>query len=139
MNKAKVQRRIMIIAAGFVILSVVLLIITLPGILQDTSPGANPQSAATGVVIAMILRVLILFGFLNIIRVIKRDGKINKEGCIVLGVALLLLGLLLMDGAFAFIDQLHFVSILLFISVFCDIVAALITFTALFLKPKKNN
>ena len=36
----------MIIAAGFVILSVVLLIITLPGILQDTSPGANPQSAA---------------------------------------------------------------------------------------------
>jgi hypothetical protein len=139
MNKAKVQRRIMITAAGLVLLSIVLMVITLPRILHDTSAGANPESAAKAVVIVMVLHVLAIVGFLSILRVNKRDGKINKAGCIVLGVALLLLGFVVMDGASAFLDRILFVSILLFISAFCDIVAALITFIALFLKPKKSN
>lgn len=139
MNKAEVQRRILITVAGIVLLSVALMIIIIPSVLQDTSPNATPKNAAIAVFVVMILHLAILYGYFTAIRANKRGRPADKGLNIGLGVLLLLFGLVIMDGAFAFLDDILFVSILMFISVFCDFVAALITFAALFIKPKKNN
>ena len=138
MNRANLQRRILVSALGLILLSIIMLLATLPSIIQDISAGNRPNSAAVGVGIAIILRLLIQLGLWNIIRGIKRDGKINKAGSMILGIGLLLLGLALIDGAFSFLNEILLVSILMFISVFCDSVAAIITFIALSLKPKKE-
>ena len=139
MNKAEVQRRILITVAGIVLLSVALMIIIIPSVLQDTSPNATPKNAAIAVFVVMILHLAILYGYFTAIRANKRGRPADKGLNIGLGILLLFFGLVIMDGAFAFLDHILFVSILMFISVFCDFVAALITFAALFIKPKKNN
>jgi hypothetical protein len=139
MNQIEIQRRILITVAGLVLLSVILMIIIIPSVLQDTSAGAGPIGAAIGIVVLVMLHLTVLLGFLKAIRKNKRGRPAGKGLNIVLGILLVLFGLFYMDGAFAFFEQILFVSILMFISAFCDIVAALITFAALFMKPKKNN
>ncbi len=139
MNQIEIQRRILITVAGLVLLSVILMIIIIPSVLQDTSAGAEPNGAAIGIVVLIMLHLTVLLGFLKAIRKNKRGRPAGKGLNIVLGILLVLFGLFYMDGAFAFFGQILFVSILIFISAFCDIVAALITFAALFMKPKKNN
>ena len=139
MNKAKVQGRIMNTVAGLVLMSAILMIIIIPGVLLDTSDGAGPIGAAIGISVLILLHLAVLLGFLKAIRKNKRGRPAGKGLNIVLGILLVLLGLFNMDGAFAFLDTILFVTILLFTSAFCDIVAALLTFIALFLKPKKSN
>ena len=139
MNQIEIQRRILITVAGLVLLSVILMIIIIPSVLQDTSAGAGPIGATIGIVVLMMLHLTVLLGFLKAIRRNKRGRPAGKGLNIVLGILLVLFGLFYMDGAFAFFDPILFVSILMFIIAFCDIVAALITFAALFMKPKKNN
>ena len=139
MNKMEVQRRILITVAGLVLLSVLVMISTLPGIIQDTSPGANPKVAAIATFVGMILHLVILYGYIAAIRANKRGRPADKGLNIGLGILLLLFGLIIMDGAFAFLDHVLFVSILMFVVVFCDFVAALATFGAMFLKPKMKN
>ena len=139
MNQIEIQRRILITVAGLVLLSVILMIITIPGVLQDTSAGAEPKGAVIGIAVLILLQLTVLLGFLKSIRKNKRGRPAGKGLNIVLGILLVLFGLFYMDGAFAFFDQILFVSILMFIIAFCDIVAALITFAALSMKPKKNN
>ena len=139
MNQIEIQRRILITVAGLVLLSVILMIITIPGVLHDTSAGAEPKGAAIGIAVLIMLQLIVLLGFLKSIRKNKRGRPAGKGLNIVLGILLVLFGLFYIDGAFAFFDHILFVSILMFISAFCDIVAALITFAGLFMKPKKNN
>ena len=138
MNQIEIQRKILITVAGLVLMSIVLMIITIPSILKDTSAGARPESAATGTVIMMILHMVVLFGFWKSIRANKRVRSADKGLNIGLGILLILFGLVIMDGAFAFFDHIFYVSVLLFIIVSCDFVAAIITFAGLFLKPKNN-
>ncbi len=139
MNHNEIQRRIFITVAGLVLLSVLLMIIIIPSVLQDTSAGAGPIGAAIAIVVLIMLHLTVLYGFLKAIRGNKRGRPAGKGLNIVLGILLVLFGLFYVDGAFAFFEQILFVSILMFISAFCDIVAALLTFAALFMKPKKNN
>jgi len=138
MNNIEVQKKFLTTIAGLVFLSVVLMIIIIPSVLQDNSAGARPKSAAIGTVVMMILHLVILYGYFNVIRANKRGRPADKGLNIGLGILLLLFGLVFMDGAFAFLDRKIFISILMFISVFCDFMAALITFATLFIKPKKN-
>lgn len=139
MNQIEIQRKVLIAAAGLVLVSIVFMIITIPSVLKDTSAGATPESAATGIVIMIILHMVVLFGFWKAIRTNKQGCPADKGLNIGLGILILLFGLAVMDGAFAFFDQILFVSILLFISVFCDFVAAITSFSCLFIKPKNNN
>lgn len=138
MNQIEIQRKILITVAGLVLMSIVLMIITIPSILQDTSGGATPERAATGTAIMMILHMVVLLGSWKAIRANKQGRQADKGLSIGLGILILLFGLVVMDGAFAFLDHLLFVSILFFIIVFCDLLAAITTFAGLFIKPKKN-
>ena len=137
MNKVAVQRRILIIVTGIVLLAVILMIAIIPGVLHDTFPGAVPKRAAKAILVMIILHLPVLLGFLIAIRVNKHGGQVKNVVYISLGIVLLFLGLVLSDGAFASLaHHMLFVSILWFISVICDIVASLISFAAIFLKPK---
>jgi hypothetical protein len=138
MNKMEMQRRILIIVVGLVLLSVLLMTGTLPGIIQDTSPGSNPRSAAIGTFVVMILHLVIVYGYFTSIRAYKQGRSADKGLNIGLGILLLIFCLVIMDGASAFLGHVLFVSILFFIAAFCDLAAAIIAFAALFMKPKKN-
>jgi hypothetical protein len=140
MNKVEVQRKPLIIVAGIVLLSIVLMIVLIPGSLHDTFPEADPKKAATGTLVAMILHLLVLFGFLVAFIVNKRGGQVNIGVYNFLGIVLLILGLFYSLGAVGFLahKNILYVSILMFLSVICDLTAAIITFTALLSKPKEE-
>ena len=87
---------------------------------------------------AMGIRLLLLVGFLIGIRLTKLKRRINKEINIAAAVVLILLGFVLMDGAFAYADSLVFVSVGMFVSVFFDYAAAVVSIVALFLLRQKK-
>lgn len=139
MKKFQRNERILYIAASVLLLSVILMGITIPGILQNTSPGARPKAASLAVAAAILIRLIILIGYLKIIKESKRTRKNRKGEYIGIGALLLILGLVYMDGAIAFFpdENMLLVSLLMFSSTFCDFVASLMTFVLFFLKPQK--
>lgn len=169
MNQVEVQRRIYNTLAGLVLLSAILLMAAIPGVIGDNSAGAKPGIAATAIFVMMILHLLVLVGFIKNIRVnnqgskvndgwsvllrvvlvffgflikdrlTNKDDKVNNGLNLILGIALIFLGFIIMDGAFAFLDKLLFVSVIMFASTFIDFIAALTTFGAMFLLRKRGN
>ncbi len=140
MDKFRIQRKFFTIVAVLVLLSVLSLIAIIPGILQDTSPGSTPKEGAIGTLVVMGIHLLILFGFLHGIRLTKRRRHINKTINIASTIVLFFLGLIIMDGAFAFLDDVLFASIGMFVCSFCDFAAALVSIIALVLvKSKKKD
>ncbi len=140
MIKENILRRILYTGVGLVILVTVLLtFIVIPCVILDKSPDATPGNAVFGILVVVILHLLILYAFREAIIVNKRNGHLGNIVFIVSGTGLLLLGLLVMDGAFAYLGNIHMylASISMFICVGCDFFAAVIAFTALFLQPKK--
>jgi hypothetical protein len=140
MNNVAVQKKTLIIVAGIVLLSIVSMIVIIPSVLHDIIPGAVPKLAAKQILVLMIFHLPVLFGFLYAIRVNKLGGQVTNGVFISLGILLLLLGLLFSGAAsqsFAHKNRLS-VSIIMFISVICDLVAAFITFTALLIKSKEK-
>ncbi len=138
MDTFEIQRKVFTRAAVLLLLSVLLLIAIIPGIFLDTSPHSLPKQAAFGTLVVMLIHLLIFLGFLYGIRFTKRRRKINKEIYIVSGVVLFLLGFVIMDGSFSFLDQVLYVSIGIFLCVVCDFGAALVLVSALFLLRKKK-
>ena len=105
---------------------------------MDTSPGSLPIQAASGAFIGLGIHLYLAYWFG--IRLKRRTPKINKGVYIFSAFGLFILGFMIMDGAYAFLDDLRFVSIGMFICVFGDFAAALVSVIALFLlKPKKKN
>lgn len=130
------NERVLFVAAGILLLSIILLIITIPGVLNDTSPNAEPKSAVIGISLAIVFRLLFFVGYIKCIRE-NRSNSTNRKGAYLgLGFLLILFALFLMDGAFAFLqhqNMLH-VSILIFSCTLCDFVASAITIILFFLK-----
>ena len=139
MDKFEIQRKIFTVDAVLMLLSAVSLAVVIPRLFQEASTDSILKAGAIATSVAMGLRLLILLAFLYGIRLSKRRRHINKEINFAAGLVILILGLVLMDGAFACLDDLLFVSIGMFVCVFCDFVVALISVAALFLlKPKKK-
>ena len=136
MDTFEKQRKIFTIVAILVLLSVLSLIAVIPGILLDTSPGSLPWSGAIGTLVVMGLHLLLAYWYG--IRLRRRRGKINKGLLIASAIGLVVLGFLVMDGAFAFLDVVPFVSIGMLLCVFCDFAAALVSIAALFLLKQKK-
>lgn len=138
MDTFEKQRKIFTIVAILVLLSVLSLIAVIPGILLDTSPGALPVPGSIGTLVVMGLHLLLAYWYG--IRLGRRRRKVNKGLLIASAFGLVLLGFIVMDGAFAFIDTALFVSIGMFLAVFCDFAAVVVSVAALFLlKSKKKN
>jgi hypothetical protein len=140
MDRFDTQKKVFTIVAVFELVAVLALIAAIPRLMQEHATGEIPKAAPIATAVAMGVRLLILLAVLYGIRLSKLKRRINKEINLAAGVVLLLLGLVLMDGAFAYIDQFPFVSIVFFVAVFCDLAAAITSFTAMVLlrKKKKN-
>lgn len=130
------NERILVIAAGMLLLSILLMIIIIPGVYTRSLPNANNPGAVIGITLAIIIRALIFMGYISIIKKIRRDSEIKKRGYIVIGALLIIFGLIYSDGAFAFLNNKNivYVSMLMFASVFCDLIASVLTFIVYFLK-----
>jgi hypothetical protein len=141
MKKFHRNERILIIAAGMLLLSILLMIIVIPGVYTRTLPNANNLGAVIGISLAIIIRLLILIWYISIIKKIRRDGEKRKAGYISIGILLIIFGLIYSDGAIAFSnnENILYVSYLMFTSVLCDLIASILTFIAIFLKAQKIN
>ena len=136
MDKFEMQRKVLTIVAVLLLLSAVSLLAVIPAILLDTSPGSLPIQAASGALIGMGIHLFLAYWFG--IRLRRRKRKINKEVLIFSAIGLFFLGFLIMDGAFAFQDDLLFVSFGMFICSFGDFAASLVSIFALVLLRQKK-
>lgn len=141
MKKTQRKERVLIIATGMLLLSIFLMIIVIPGVYTRTLPNENNLGAVIGISLAIIFRLIIVIWYISIIKKIRRDGEIGKIGYVLIGTLLIIFGLIYSDGAFAFLDNKNilYVSYLMFTSVFCDLIASILTFLATFLKSQKIN
>ena len=138
MDTFEKQKKIFSINAVLMLLSALSLAAVIPAILMDKSPGSLPIQAASGAFIGMGIHLFLAYWFG--IRLRRRKSKIRNEVLIFSALGLFFLGFMIMDGAYAFLDDLRFVSIGMFICVFGDFAATLVSVIALFLlKPKKKN
>ena len=139
MDKFEKQRKIFTIVAILVLLSVLSLIVVILRMFQEASSGEIPKGAAIATLVGMGVHLLLFFGFLLGISLAKRRRRINREINLAAAVVILLPGFIIMDGAMAYINQLPFVSVGLFLCVFWDFAAVVVSVAALFyLKPKKK-
>ena len=140
MKRSQRKERILIIATGMLLLSILLMLIIIPGVFTRSLPNENNLGAVIGISVLIIIRLLIIIWYISLIKKIRRDGETRKIGYIGIGILLIVFGLIDSDGAFAFLNNKNilYVSYLLFISVFCDLVASILTFIAIFLKSQKN-
>lgn len=127
------------IAAGILLLSVLLMIIVIPGVYTKTIPNENNLNAVIGISLAILIRLLIFGWYLIIIRKISRKGEKSKTACMIIGILLFIFGFIYSDGAFAFLNNkdIIYISYLMFTSVFFDIIASILTFIAIFKKSQK--
>ena len=138
MDRFEIQKKVFRIVSVFLLISVLALLAVIPKLIQEISPDGIPKAAAIATSVAMGIRLLILLGVLYGIRLTKRKRRINNEINIVAAVVIFLLGFVLMDGAFAYADSLLFVSIGMFISVFCDFASAGVLIVAVFRLRKRK-
>ena len=117
------------------------MIIVIPGVYTRTLLNENNLGAVMGISLAIIFRLIIVIWYISIIKKNRRDGEKRKTAYIVIGILLIIFGLIYSDGAFAFLDNkdILYVSYLMFTSVFCDLIASILTFMAIFLKSQKIN
>jgi len=128
-----ILRRIMYVGTGLVIMvTLILAFIVIPSVLIDTSPQAAPESAVPGILFVIIIHLLIVAAFVRTILVNRRGGRFGKGPLIALGVLLLLLSLIVLDGASAYLDHtdpiMHRVAISMFICTGCNFIASVLAF-----------
>ena len=80
------------------VVAVILAVVVIP-------PSILPQTAVTPTWVIAIIHLLIVVALIWTIRVNKRGGRINKELLVAAGVIPIVLSLLILDGAFAYIDD----------------------------------
>ena len=136
MDKYEIQRRVFTIVAVLMLLSVVSLIAVIPRLFQEVSQGELPQVAAIATLVGMGVHLLLFIGFLVGARLAKLRRRINREINFAAAVVLLFLGGIIMDGAFAYVNQLPFVSIGMFVCAFCDLSAIVVSVAAMFYLKK---
>lgn len=125
--------RILYVGTGLVIVVVMILaFLVIPSVIRDTSSKADPKTAVPGISFVIVLHLLIAATLIRTILVYKRRGRIEKGLLIGLGVLLLLLGLMTMDGASAYKGHsdpiMQIVSFSMFICAGFNFIAAVLSF-----------
>lgn len=139
MDKFETQGRIFTINALLMLVSVVSLIIAIPGILRDVYPGSLPRQAAIATAAGAGIHLMIFVALLIGVRLARRNRRINREINLAAAIVLFILGFIILDGATASLGHRLLVSVGFFACVFCDFAAVAVSVAALFiLKPKKK-
>jgi len=128
-----VWRRILYTGIGLIVaVAAILAIVVIPQVLSDTSPSADPGKAVPAISVIVVVHLLIVAALIWTIKVNNRGTKINKELLVAAGVAPMVLSLLILDGAFAYVDEphMHWAGVSMFIGVGCDFLAGLLALIA---------
>ena len=139
MDKIEIQRKFFFRVAVLLLLSAVSLIAVIPAILMDKSATSLPIQAAIGAFIGALLHLFLAYWFG--IRLKRRSRMIRNEALILSAVGFFFLGFMMLDGAYAFLEDARFVSIGMSICAICDFAASLASVFALVLlriKKKKQ-
>jgi len=67
MRKTQRNERILSIAAGILLLSILLMIIIIPGLLNDTHPNALPENAAITTFVGILMHLIIFILYIKFI------------------------------------------------------------------------
>ncbi len=138
MKNSQVKVSVLSIAAGLLLISILLLTIIMPGVYYKSLPNENNPGSIIGISMVIIFRLLLVIWYISIIKKNRLDSEKRKTAYIVIGILLIILGLISLDGAFAFLDNKNtlYISYLMFTSVICDLIASILTFTAIFFKSQ---
>jgi len=138
MNRLETQRKIFNVVAVLLLLSAVSLLAVIPAILLDPSSSSVPLQAASGALLGMGLHLFLAYWFG--IRLRRRSRMIRNEGYILSAVGFFFLGFMMLDGAYAFLEESRFVFVMMFICAITDFAASLVSVLALiFLRTKKKD
>ena len=139
MNRQELQRKILTVAAGLVLLPPLLLVASLLVGILNPDPGANIKAIIIVLSVLAILHLVIRIGYLRNIRAIKQGRPVDRGLNVGIGILLLTSCLCILDGAVHSYDHNLYVSILMFTAAFIDFVTALASIGTIFLKPKTGN
>jgi hypothetical protein len=139
MHEYELQRKAFSTVTILVLGSVISLIAVIPVLLQETLTGSLPMKASISTSVGAGIHLLLLIGILIGRRLASLNRRVNKGINLVAAIALLILSLFIMDGAFAYLGSLYFVSGGMFLCAGCDFAAAIVSVVAFFrLRPKKK-
>ncbi len=102
-------------------------------------PSTIPKMAVIPILVIVIVHLLIIVALMWIINVNKRGGRINKAVLFFAGGTIIVLSLVILDGAFAYLgepDQPG-VSIWMFIIAGCDFVAGLLALIGRYFRERR--
>jgi len=139
MTKQNILKRLLYTGAGLVLLAAVLFpVAMILYFILDKTGSATPESGIPWTIMIIVMHLLILYAFREATIVNKRNGHLSNVVYIVVGTGLLLFGLLflIMGVEFLGYHNYYLTTILICFCFSCDIIAAIISFTALFLQPK---
>ncbi len=133
MKNDTVLQRILYAGIGLVIIVILILtFLVIPAVLKDRSPQADTGRAVPGIMFIILIHLGIVAALLRTIIINNRGGSIEKGLLIGLGIVLLLLGLMVLDGASAYSDHtdpiMKRASILMFSCTGCNLVAGILCF-----------
>lgn len=140
MKKSRGKEMSLSISAAMLLVSMILMAVVIPGVYTKTIPDAHNTAAVIGISVAILIRLPLFFWQVSLIKKVRREAKTSKTPYILIGILLLLFGLIYSSGAYAFSNNTNvlYVSYLMFTSVGCDLIAALLTFTAAFFKSQQK-
>jgi hypothetical protein len=79
MKKIQKKERILIIATGMLLLSVLLMIIIIPGVYTKTLPNENNLGAIIGISLAIIIRIVIIIWYMLKLKKLGVMAKKEKQ------------------------------------------------------------
>ena len=126
-------RRILYVATGLVIMVILILVFfVIPHIRLDTSPHATPDTAIPATFVVAGIHLFIIILLIYSVMFSFREGHFENGFLITAGVLVILLSLVIIDGAIAYLGHpdLRSTSISMFICVGFDFIAGILSFTA---------
>ena len=133
MNKETVLDLILYLATGLVIAVVLILtFIVIPLLKPDKSQEYNPCEVVTLFWIIALIHLLLSVALIYTIFDSQRGGRISKELIVATGIVLILFGLAMSNGAFAYLSDTgpgkRMVAISMFICIGFNFLAGVLTF-----------
>lgn len=127
--------RILYVATGLVIAVVLMLaFIVIPFVRVDTSPGTTPERAVPVFWVIVIIHLLFVAALVYSILVNQQGGRVSKGLLVTIGILLILFGLTMSDGAFAYLGHsghgMRTVAVSMFICIGFNLIAGVLAFVA---------
>lgn len=127
-------------AAGFITTAALLLgAVVIPYVATDTYPRATPENAIRAIAVNITVHLFVLVAVIWTISVQKRKGKFNNELLVACGIIPIILGLMVLDGAFAYLDHpgMLVASISMFLCVGFDVTGGVLVLIARYSRKSK--